>query len=72
MSLGGPQCGTLGAERLGPGYCHFDPYSVPMKKTGEAFPPHVTEGETEGQKGMIVSGISGPPPSSRHWDGRQE
>lgn len=27
------------AERLSPGHCHFDPYSILMKETGGTFPP---------------------------------
>lgn len=34
----------------------------PMKKAGKAFPSHVTEGETEAQRGegIIIVGISRP------------
>lgn len=50
------------AERPRPVCGHLNPHSVPVKEAGDAFPPCVTEMETEAQseEGIIVFGISGP------------
>lgn len=41
-----------------------------MKEAGEAFPPHVTEEETEARRGeglLSLAAPAPPPHSSQHW-----